>query len=144
MNVSPFKTEIANSSSKLTIDRQSSKQTLKISPAMSKNDFDNKSIRSNISSIDLSDASPTLRKTNKKCSIVTYEKDNFYQNQIHKIIFKIIKRRNLCQLLLNFAQVLLQLQFINQSIPIMLSFLLIKKSVLLICSLARYLSTGKG
>lgn len=60
-----------------------------------------------MSSADLSDASPTLRKTHRKCSILSYEKENFNQELLYKIVLKIIKRRNLCKLLLKYAKILL-------------------------------------
>jgi hypothetical protein len=79
----------------------------------------------------------------KRSSVIGEAEESTLQLQLH-LVYKAMKRRNLCKMLLAIARTMFSVHFVDQNLRIMLAFLYIKKSVLLICSLARYLSTGKG
>ena len=113
-----------------------------LSTARVDDDFDTKSVRSSANFTDSTKISKV--KPKKRKSSFQMESEESYTALHRGFVLKVMKRRNLCRFLLNLANTLFGLQLIDRIPRVMLVFMLVKKSVLLICSLARFISTGKG
>jgi hypothetical protein len=111
-------------------------------PAGKDGDFDTKSVRSSANCTESTTISKL--KLQKRKSSFHVESDESYSVMYRVFVLKVMKRRNLCRFLLNVANTLYGLQLVDRVPRVMLAFMLVKKSMLLICSLARFISTGKG
>ncbi len=111
-------------------------------PTKKEDDFDTKSVKS-LSNFTESTSISKLNPRKRKGSFQA-ESDESYSADYRIFVLKVMKRRNLCRFLLNLGNTLYGLQLIDRVSRVMLAFMLVKKSVLLICSLARFISTGKG
>jgi hypothetical protein len=111
-------------------------------PRRKDDDFDTKSVRSSENFTESTDISKL--KVKKRTSSFMMESEESYTAAYRSFVLKVMKRRNLCRFLLSLANTMFNLQLVDRIPRAMLSFMLAKKSVLLICSLARFISTGKG
>lgn len=111
-------------------------------PAGVDDDFDTKSVRSSANFTESTTISKL--KVKKRTSSFQVESDESYTAAYRSFVLKVMKRRNLCRFLVNLANSIYGIQLVDRVPRVMLAFLLVKKSVLLICSLARFISTGKG